>query len=267
MTLYCDRCGAQLSKEKMKLNFMIIEKNVVPLTIESDFKIDQIDEIKKAYFLSNIKKDFKGFKRRYIDQYIDYVLLRVYYEKNKVLLTTNDYDKQRALALFETFENRKPDPLVLEILQEEYGEDYENKVIPKSIVDRIEHIYCTNFNLRILSPSRFLTRILMTTIGGVIKMALILGVLGAILYVGLPTVIPGFDLIQTITTYTYSYAIIGVVLLVLGYFTSKGQRVYYPFEDIINSNSVFKKHIKTNMKKRSKTLRYRIKKDGRTKKK
>ncbi len=266
MTLYCDRCGAQVSKEKIKLNFAVIEKTVIPLQIESEYKIDQVEEIKKAYFLSNIKSDFKGFKRRYIEQYIDYVLLRVYYEKNKVLLTTNDYDKERALALLETFENRKPHPIVLEILKEEYGDDYENKVIPKSITDKIESIYCTNFSLRLLSPSRFLTRILITTFFGVIKMAVVLGLVGAMLYIGLPMIMPGFDLLSILQGNQYVYLIIGCILLILGYISSRKERFYYPFEDIVNSNSTFKRHIKNTIKKRSKTLRYRIKKDGKKKK-
>ena len=49
MTLYCDRCGAQVSKEKARLSFGEIEKNVVGLNIESDYKKDHEDEIKKAY--------------------------------------------------------------------------------------------------------------------------------------------------------------------------------------------------------------------------
>lgn len=267
MTLYCDRCGAQVGKEKMKLNFKEIEKNVVPINIESTYKLDQIIEIKKAYFLSNIRKDFKGYKRRYIEQYIDYVLLRAYYEKNKVLLTTSDFDKQKALAVLETFENRKPNSLIKEILKEEYVEDYENKVIPRSITEKIENVYCTNFNLRVLSPSRFATKIIFTTIGGIIRMAILFGILGVLLYLGLPMFIPGYDLLNLITTTPISYVVIGFVLLVLGYITSRKKRLYYPFEDIINSNSVFKRHIKTEIKKRSKTLRFRIKKEEKSKSK
>lgn len=266
MTLYCDRCGAQVANEKVKLSFAIIEKNVVPLSIESDFDSNLIAEIKKAYFLSNIRKDYKGFRRRYIEQYIDYVLLRAYYEKNKVLLTSNEFAKEKALALLESFEQRKMNTTVLEILKEEYVEDYESKVIPRSITDKIENVYCTNFNLRLLNPSRFALKIIVTTFGGIIKMMILFGIIGALLYFGLPMIVPGFDLLSYVTNSSYSFIIIGVVVL-LGYFTSKKNRLYYPFEDIIDSNSGFKRHIKTDVKKRIKTLRFRIKKESKSKSK
>lgn len=266
MTLYCDRCGAQVAKEKMKLSFEDVERNVVPLTIESTFKLDQVDEIKKAYFLSNIKQDFKGYKRRYINQYIDYVLLRVYYEKNKVLLTTSEFDIKKALAILETFELRKPTSTVFEILKEEYGEDYEIKVIPRSITDQIKNVYCTNFNLRLLSPSRFGFKILFTTIVGIIRVSIFFAIIGALLLYVAPMFIPSFDFATIFKSLPYNYYMIGGLVIVIGYVSSRKQRKYYPFEDIINSNSVFKKHIKTDIKKRIKTLRYRIKKEGKTKK-
>ncbi|AIO18094.1 hypothetical protein KQ51_00191 [Candidatus Izimaplasma bacterium HR1] len=267
MTLYCDRCGAQVSKDKMKLSFKEIEKYVLPLNIESDYKKDHTAEIKKAYFLSNIRKDFRGFKKRYFDQYIDYVLLRTYYQKNNVLLTTLEFDKYKALALLETFENRRPDPLAFEILKEEYGEDYENKVIPNSITEKIENVYCGNFNLKMLSPGRFFMKTLVTVISSTIKVGIIAGLVAAILYFALPMVLPDTDLLEMANSFSYTWFIVGFILLVLGYFSSKKKREFYPFEDIINSNSEFKKHIKSDMRKRIKTLRFRIRKEGGHKKK
>jgi hypothetical protein len=266
MTLYCDRCGAQLSEEKMPLKFEIIEKNVLPIAIETAFSKNQLHEIKIAYFLSNIRKDFRGFKKRYIEQYIDYVLLRTYYEKNKVLLTTEDFDKKRALDLLITFDTKKPQPLVFEILKEEYGDDYENKIIPKVITDQVGKIYDTEFNLKMLSPSRFLTKIGFTVLQGVIKIAIILGVIGAIAYIGIPMVITDFDIIDFITTNTYIIIGLAAIVLFLGYVTSKKKRLYYPFEDVINQNKEFKKHLKLVVKKRIKNIKFRIRKDKNKKK-
>lgn len=257
MTLYCDRCGAQLSKEKINLNFEVIEKQVLPLGLETYFTKNQTEEIKTAFFLSNIKNDFKGFKRRYIDQYIDYVLLRTYYEKNKFILTSKEYDLEKALGLLTTFEKHKPTQIAKEILEEEYGDDYENKVIPKTITDQVERIYCVNYNLRLLSPVRFLSRIIFTTLIGSIRMAIPVGAIFAGAYILLP------DLVEPNMSNPILFATLGGILLVLGYLSSRKNRKYYPFEDIIKRNSEFNKHVKTEMKKRIKTIKYRIKKEGR----
>ena len=266
MTLYCDRCGAQVAEEKMKLSFKEIEKCILPLNIESVYKKDHVQDIKKAYFLSNIRSDFRGFKKRYIDQYIDFVLLRTYYEKNKVLLTTLEFDKYKAVALLEAFEYRKLSPLTIELLKEEYGEEYENKIIPKSITDNIEHVYVSNFNLKLLSPSRFFLKSLITVIKGAVKMGVLTALISVVLYFVVPMFLPEIDLLEIATSFPYTWYIIGLLLIVLGFITSRKKREYYPFEDIINSNNEFKKHIKTDMKKRIKTLRFRIRKEGGNKK-
>ena len=260
MTLYCDRCGAQLSEEKISLTFKDIQKHILPIVIETSLSINQLDEIRIAYFLSNIRKDFRGFKKRYIEQYIDYVLLRTYYEKNKVLLTTEDFDKERALDLLLTFDKRKPQPLVFDILKEEYGDDYENKVIPKVIIDQVERIYDTKFNIKILSPSRFIFKTTFTILLGFIKILLIIGATGCIAYFALPIVSIDFDLLHYVTSNTYIILGIGVISLITGYLSSKMKRLYYPFEDIINQNKEFKKHLKVVVKNRIKNVRYRIKK-------
>lgn len=267
MTLYCDRCGAQLSQEKMNLTFDKILQNVLPIEIESVFQPDHEDEIRNAYFLSTIRTDFRGFKRKYIEQYIDYVLLRTYYEKNKVLLTTSEFDKEKALHLLEALESRKLTSEATMILLEEYSDDYENKMIPKSLTDQIMHVYCTDFNVKTINPSRFFIKSLKTVFGGVIKVAIILGVIIGAIVVGAPYVVPGMDILDMAMSFQYTYIILAAVLLVFGTITSRKKREFYPLDDIISKNATFKKHIKTEMKKRIKTLKYRIKKDNKKNKK
>lgn len=262
MTLYCDRCGAQLSEEKTPLTFDKILDNVLPISIESSLQPDHVEEIKTAYFLSNIRTDFRGFKKKYIDQYIDYVLLRTYYEKNKVLLTTRDFDKEKALHLLLALESKKLTSEAQMILLEEYAEDYENKIIPKSLTDQIIGVYCTNFNLKMLNPTRFFTKSLGTVLGGVIKVAIILGIVGAIAFFGLQYFAPSIDLLDIVNSFAYSYIILGGVLLILGTIISRKKREFYPLEDIVSHNQVFKKHIKNDMKKRIKTLKFRMKKES-----
>ena len=261
MTIYCDRCGAQLSKEKMPLSFEIIEKNVLPIHLETPYGRSQMTEIKNAYFLSNIRKDFRGFKRKYIDQYIDYVLLKIYYLKNKAILTTNDYDPQKAIQLLHAFESKKISKEVYEILKEEYGDDYENRVIPKSITERVEKVYLHEYNISNLSGAKFAVRTIISTLIGAFKAAIILGAIGAILYFVLLQT-SALNLLDIVLSTPIAMIGTGVLVLIVGYLLSLKKREFYPLEHIINSNAEFKRHIKVEMKKRMKTLRYRMKKNS-----
>lgn len=254
MTLYCDRCGAQVSREKHTLTFEQVENMVLPIEIETTYGNYHQAEIRNAFFLSNIRKDFRGAKRNYIEQYIDYVLLFTYYMKNKVHLTTKEFDPQKALALLNTFYNRKPDPKVYELLEEEYGDDFENRVIPKNITDKVQRLYLSDYNPKKLKSSTFPVKTLISTIKGMIKVAFVLALVGAILYLG------GMNPIRILLN--RPPALIGSIIVIIGvgFISTRKERKYYAFEHIIDSNEVLKKQIKNDMKKRIKTLRYRLKK-------
>jgi hypothetical protein len=256
MTLYCDRCGAQVAKEKMSLTFEEVEKQVLPIVIESPYGTHHQMEIRNAYFLSNIRKDFKGFKRQYIEQYIDYVLLFTYYMKNRVHLTTSEFDPKKALAVLNTFYERKPDPIVSEILAEEYGDDYTNRIIPKNVTDRIEKLYLSDFNLNKISTTKFLPKIILSTVKGMLKVGILFAIIGAVIYFGVPTI----DLMGILLGNPIILGGLLIVLAFFGYLITKKDRQYLAFEDIINRNDYLKKQIKTDMKKRIKTIKYRLKK-------
>ncbi len=261
MTAFCDRCGAQLTEERMELSFKIIQENIIPLEIETTYTKDHQEEIKNAYFLSNIRNDFRGGKRKYIDQYIDYVLLRTYYEKNKRLLTTGEFEKKKALSILNAFINRRPDNVIYEILKEEYGDDYDNRVIPKGITNNVEKVYLSEYNLKKLNPSKFFSKAVTNILISTIKSLVFFGVIGGALYFVMPMVITDFDLVEYILSNQYIVFALAGVILIRGLVKSHKNRKYYPFEDIINSNEGLKRRIKMDIKKRAKTLEYRIKKE------
>ena len=81
MTIFCDRCGAQLAEDKIEVEMSSLDKLVTPIEIETTYSKDHNNEIRNAFFLSNIRDDFKGRKLKYIDQIIDYTLLMLKYEQ------------------------------------------------------------------------------------------------------------------------------------------------------------------------------------------
>ena len=260
MSLYCDRCGAQVSRTKMPLTYEEVEKQVLPIEIETPYGSHHQNEIRNAFFLSNIRKDFRGAKRVYIEQYIDYVLLLTYYMKNRIHLTTTEFAPEKALALLNTFYERKPDPKVFELLEEEYGDDYTNRVIPKTITDRVEKLYLSDYKLSQLNPTRLLSKTVIATLKGMVKVSVIFALIGALLYVALPMLVSGFNLISFILNNPINLGILIVLLGLSGYIITSKQRKYLAFEDIINTNDFIKKQIRTDIKKKIKTLKYRIKK-------
>lgn len=258
MSIFCDRCGAQLKTEKENINFESLEKQVLPIEIENPYGKDHESEIRNAYFLSNIRKEYKGKKLKYINQYIDYVLIRTYYEKNKRSLMTKDFRKDKAHDLLTSLTEMKLNKGVLDLLEEEYQEDYQNKKIPKHILNKVLKVYIPEFDLKKLNQSKKFTKTIGNVIKSTIKTAIVFGIILGIVYAGLTVGMP--TLIDTIMEVPYIlYAVIGIVGFI-GITKGSKKGNDFPYQDAISSNSVFKKHIMTEGKKRLKTLKYRMKK-------
>ena len=116
-----------------------------------------------------------------------------------------------------------------------------------------------------LNSSRFYFRTLITTLVGAVKVGIVFAIVISALYFVGPLVVEDFDLIPRLQKMPLSYVVFGGFLLVLGYITSKKKRSYYAFKDVISNNSTFRKHIKIDMKRRVKTLKFRLKKEGKSK--
>ena len=129
MSLFCDRCGAQINEIKSKFHYTDLPKYLIDSksTTQLEFNLD--NTIKNAYFLSGINDDFKGSSKIYIEQYIDYCLLKIYYQKNYRYLMTSDFSQEKALIIYEALAKRKMSKNVQSLLEEEYPEHYENKTI------------------------------------------------------------------------------------------------------------------------------------------
>jgi|LGVE01.1.fsa_nt_gb hypothetical protein len=260
MTIFCDRCGAQLTKDKIEVNVNLLEKLVAPIKIENPYVRDHNKEIRNALFLSNIRKDFKGRKLRYVDQIIDYTLLRNYYEKNKRFLLTKDFSRNKAYEIFKAFTEKKMNKVTIKILEEEFPDDYKEKRIPLSIINNVDKVYIPEFNLKNLGSNKLLFKTLSIIFKRIFRTAIFIGVLGAIAYGALTVFDPSGGYLDMIIN--IPFIIEGVIVLVVLRGILKGIKLskFIPFTDAINSNPVFKKYLANDGKKKMKTIKYRMKK-------
>lgn len=260
MTLICDSCGANILYEKQQLDDEGFIKKILPNEHKDKYSKELKEVIRNAYYLSNIKKDYSGASKKYVDKYIEYAFLRVYYEENKLMLLTRDFPKETTLEIYQTLVDKKIGKDMSKIMLNVYKDDYENKKLPELITNNVEKVYLPNFNINRINSNRLFRSSFSLIIKESIKSAISFLLIGLTILL-LSSILDGTKIVSdTINDFRYNiHLVIGLGLISGIYFGIK--RIdEFPVKDSINSDPVFKKHIKIEAEKKLKTIKYRIKK-------
>jgi|LGOV01.1.fsa_nt_gb hypothetical protein len=260
MTLICDSCGATILYKKPQLEEEEFLNKIVNEEYDNKYSKELKDMIRNAYYFTNIRKDFKGSSRKYLDKYIEFTLIRIYYEENKLMLLTRDFSKEISLEIYQTLVNKKTGKKIDEIMFSIYGDDYKFKKIPNEIIKKIDKVFIPNFNMTRVNSNRLFRSSVVSYSKEIIKSFV------AFLLIGLTVLLLSsissstevvFDLIKD---FEYQiHLIIGLGLVSGTYFGYK-RNDSFPIKDLINYDPIFKKHIKIEAEKKLKTIKYRIKK-------
>jgi|GEM_PF-2748094 len=260
MTLFCDRCGTQVSEVKMNFDFNTLEKHLHKTELEYPFSKGLQANIRNAYFLSKIKQDYKGYKLKYINQYIDYTLLRIYYEKNTRFMMTKDFSRKRAFDIYNSLVKMTFSKDTYELLDEIYTDEVKEKIIPQSAIKNVEKVYKHTFEIKKINPGRYRTYKLGKIIKAIFKSEIILAIISALAYVILSVVNP--TILDTVIQQPLIIIGLATLFALRGIFKGSKQSRNFPVFDAIKSDQSFKKHINTDLRKKLKTLKGRIKKGG-----
>ncbi len=260
MSIVCDRCGTKIKDQQEKLDFDKLNIKIIQKDYEGDFSKNFIKEIKKAYYLSNIRKDLSGMKKKYATQFIDYVLLKTYYVRNKHYMMTKDYDDVKALEIYRTFLDTRCSRKMKQYLIEFYGDDYKNHKIPKNITKGIPKIYLPIFDVKEIKGTRIKISRLITFLFHTIKGAIpITGILLALQFHSrFMTEIPEITQVIDMVPY-YMYIAIGLGLF-KGMFKGFKYAQKVLFRQFFEYDQDFVKTFNRSIKKRVKALEKKVKK-------
>lgn len=267
MTIVCDRCGTILSKDKQTLYEDDLEKLIV-LDKEEDLYPSHLQEdIKKAYFLSLVRNEVKDKRqRKRIDEFIHYIYLRVMYQRDKDMLLTPDYSIPKAKTILTSLVNRSIHTDLLGYMQEEFPEDFDNKTIPFSVMNKVEKIYITDYKLGKLLPKKDLTSMIFTSISYFIKYTLIIVpmalaiIAGYLFYQGQDITTISTQIISYISTQPNLVVMVAGSILILSILRALFSNQNSLFSFILKQNKSFNRYVQVTCTKRLKTLQYRIKK-------
>lgn len=252
MTLFCDRCGAQVQKEKQSFNYNAVESMVVKAEYEQLNELNFGSNIRNSYFLSSIQEKYKGSSKKYITQYIDYTFLKIFYDSNKRYMMTDGFSSQTALIVYEAFSKRKFNKKVYALLELEYGENFTKKVLPDSVVKRVGKVYIPSFDLSLIKSSRLFMNTLTTFLFQLLKTMVIVGLLFFI----------STEIENQILDIPFIFVAVASFAIIIGSYKGKTRTKYQPFREIVKKDYLFKMHINKEIKSKYKTLKYRVKKGG-----
>lgn len=143
MSLFCDKCGAQLLETKVKLDLNNIDEMIKPVDYQERFDEEFEDEIRKAYYLSLVRDSVSGEQKKNLDKYFDYFFLRLIYEEEKEFFLSDEYPKSIAKEITTALQKRTINKKMMDIFRQKYGQDYINKNIPENFVSKVPNVYIT----------------------------------------------------------------------------------------------------------------------------
>lgn len=260
MTVICDSCGATMLYKKPQLEENELFEKILSEDDYEKYSKELKEIIRNAYYFANIRKDFKGSSKKYLDKYIEYAFIRIYYEENKFMLLTRDFPTETSLAIYQSFVDKKIGKEISKIMNDIYEDDYKFKKLPPYITNRVNKVYIPKFNLSKINSGRLFRNSFVIIVKEFIRSSIIVTLIGLTVLL-LSTLSSSTEVIyDTIIDFEYNiFVILGLGLIIGGYIGAK-KTENFPIKDTINSDPIFKKHIKVEVIKKIKTIKYRIKK-------
>lgn len=192
MSLFCDKCGAQLLEAKVQLTIANIDPMIQPYEFNNPYSEDLEEEIRKAYYVSLLKDLTPGSYAVNVDKYFDYLYLRLLFEEEKHRLLDNEYPKEVAMDILLSFTKSTINNTVKELFSHRFKEDYTEKRIPKQVIERVPIIY--------ISKERKIQNIVIArTLGGLLRRGILSFILSVLLLSVLSAILVGYQLYTTLT--------------------------------------------------------------------
>ena len=260
MTLVCDSCGATILYEKPQLDESEFLNKII---IKKDF--DKYSKelkvvIRNAYYFANIRNDYKGSSKKYLDKYIEFAFIRIYYEENKLMLLTRDFPKETSLTIYETLVTKRIGKEMNKIMLDIYEDDYKYKKLPPYITNRVGKVYIPKFNMSRISSGKLFRNSFITITKEVIKYSIVFIIIGLTILLASTFSSTTEVIYDTIIEFDYSIYLVLILGLIAGTYLGNKKISNFPIRDTINLDVNFKKHIKVEAEKKLKTIKYRIKK-------
>ena len=152
MTVICDRCGSQQKESKPTFTFRELDKLIIFKKVDEPYPTVLQEYLKRAFFLSNIRSEESNSTKKAIDKYLDYIYLRLMYEKDKNILLTNNYPVEKANAILSSLVTMKCTKEMKGYIKEEFLEVYDKKELPQEVISRIEDVFIMDYNLKQIIP-------------------------------------------------------------------------------------------------------------------
>jgi len=270
MSLYCDRCGVKLHNERIEFEFDNIEKYLIQPKKENLYPADLITDIKKAYYLSTIIDEENIDNQNLIEKYLNYVYLRILYERDKNFLLTDHYSTPKAKAILSSLVSRKITKEMMDYLEEEFPEEIEKQCLPKDVIHNIDKPYLTELNIHKLLPKKSKMAVWFSVVKSIIFTALFFILIGGGLFY-LYYQNQGFStsrMIQEAQTLLNENLEIGLGIIaavfLIGLIRGLRNKKLRFLTKFMKQNTQFHKHVKQVCNKKYKLLNSRIKKGKRT---
>ncbi len=266
MTLLCDRCGTKLKVDKKPVSYSDLQSQIIDKDDVNSFESEFERDIKRAHYLSTLYGEESSGNKKKIKEYLNYIYLRIIYDRDKLLLLTRDYSVPKAKVILSSLVNYDSSKDLNDFLEEEFGDDYINNLIPQSVIKRVPLVYITEYRINKILPQKNTLGTFISICSNIIASAIVLAFI-AVIAIGGILYYQGNDLANLVTEgveFIRSYIVIIYVLIGLsvirGLYKGFRNKKHSLFSSVIRKNTHFNKHTQTECKKRLKSLNYRIKK-------
>lgn len=260
MSIFCDSCGAPTEIERIDLSDAQLYDKIVNKEYDASISKEQANVLRNAYHFSKIRNDYHGMKKRYMNRYIDFALLRHYYEDNKQYLLTKQIPKELSLELFRIWDKKTFSHKKNNILEDMYENNFNSKELTDDMINSVEKIYVPDFNFKKLSSIRLIGNMIILSLKKTVKSAIVVGILAAVVYLAMSNYVPTMILAYRLRNHPLLIPALAAVSLFFGFIGGIRNSKHFPLRDAINSCTEFKKHIKLTANKQYKKIQYRIKK-------
>jgi hypothetical protein len=178
-TAFCDACGEELMTSHRSVSISELSSIVLPPIIERYFSATLEEELKNAYYVSQVKRIDNEGSWEHMQLYFDYIYLRLMYEQDKDRFLSQEYPKEVALTVLNAFKTQSIEQEVRVILQQRYGELYQQHQLPSEVIAHIPQIYdCSNRELYRRIKGRTIRQAIGRGIVSFVKLFFLLGVIG-----------------------------------------------------------------------------------------
>ena len=254
-TEFCDACGEELMTTHSPLSISQLDTVILPPVIERYFTSEFEEELKNAYYVSQIKRNDTEDTWEHMQLYFDYIYLRLMYEQDKDRFLSEDYPKDVAFAVLNALKTKTIEQDVRVVLQQRYGVLYQKHQLPPEVIAHIPLVYqCKNRELYRRIKGRTIGQAIGKGISSFLKAFLILAFVAALYTSYTVYTEVGLDGINETVLIDAALAQINIVYILAGVAAAWGIQKGWNLKrdnikkDLFQTNKTLKKQIRKDVK-------------------